>query len=346
MPSPAVQQRRTMKASLQSGPDSRTMRGGTIPGTRQPAFALVTPKAPALPVILAAPHGGRTYPEALWAAMRHPVSSALALEDRLVDRLARESGARTGAAVLTAQAPRAMIDLNRAADEIDWTMVAEGAPGGAGADKENGVGANRAGASRRVRGGLGLVPRRVAGHGEIWRHPLAGAALDARIGQVHAPYHAALGQALAGYRDLFGAVLLLDIHSMPPLKAATTGQAAADYVIGDRFGAAASDRLSAIALRVLSPQARPGQEGLAQAGPCAHNRPYAGGYVLERHADPAGGIHAMQLEISRDLYLDSAYNDAGAGWGGVVDAIVALTRALGEETQRIGDERTLPVAAE
>ncbi len=291
--------------ALQSGSDSRTMRGGTIPGTRQPAFTLVTPKAPALPVILAAPHGGRTYPEALWAAMRQPVSSALALEDRLVDRLARESGTRTGAAVLTAQAPRAMIDLNRAPNEIDWTMVAEGAPGGAGADKANGAGANR-----RVRSGLGLVPRRVAGLGEIWRRPLTGAALDARIGQVHAPYHAALGQTLAEYRDLFGAVLLLDVHSMPPLKSPeagqVAGQAAADYVIGDRFGAAASDRLAAIALRVLSSaQARSGQAGSQQAGPCAHNRPYAGGYVLERHADPAGGIHAMQLEISRDLYLDS-----------------------------------------
>ncbi len=330
-----------MTAALQSGSDSRTLRGGTIPGTRQPAFTLVTPKAPALPVILAAPHGGRTYPEDLWAAMRRPVSSALALEDRLVDRLARQSGTRTGAAVLTAQAPRAMIDLNRAPNEIDWTMVAEGAPGGAGVDKANGAGANGAGANRRVRSGLGLVPRRVAGLGEIWRHPLTGAALDARIGQVHAPYHAALGQTLAAYRDTFGAVLLLDVHSMPPLKPATAGQAAAHYVIGDRFGAAASDRLAAIALRVLSSRAHSGQESL-----CAHNRPYAGGYVLERHADPAGGIHAMQLEISRDLYLDGAHDNAGAGWDGVVDAIVALIRALGEDIRRIGDERTLPVAAE
>ncbi|MGL1733469.1 N-formylglutamate amidohydrolase, partial [Vibrio parahaemolyticus] len=71
--------------------------------------------------------------------------------------------------------------------------------------------------SHRLRSGLGLVPRRIASAGDIWRHRLRSADVDARIAACHRPYHGAIAKALNAARDRFGIAILLDIHSMPPL---------------------------------------------------------------------------------------------------------------------------------
>ena len=91
--------------------------------------------------------------------------------------------------------------------------------------------------SARARGGLGLVPSRIAGAGAIWRLPLARAELDRRIERIHRPYHAALAAALAAAHDRFGAALLLDCHSMPPRGGSEAGEPL--VVFGDRHGASA-----------------------------------------------------------------------------------------------------------
>ena len=306
--------------------DSLSHRGGTIPGTRKPAYTLSVPDGLPTPVILAVPHAGRSYPEELWKRMRKPEWSALRLEDRYVDRIATEVARQTGAALMVAHAPRAMIDLNRDCSDVDWTMVAEGAPSGGRPGNSN----------QRARSGLGLVPRRLPRLGEIWNRPLTGSELDARIGQVHAPYHRALAEALAHCRERWGAALLVDLHSMPPLKKAHPQDRAAQYVIGDRFGASADDRLVAAALRQLA----------SDGAVVAHNRPYAGGFVLDRHASQRGGIHAIQLEICRDLYLDSDHVDPADGLAGVVATVSRLVRVLAGEAADMGRSGQIPLAAE
>lgn len=306
--------------------DSEVRRGGSIPGTRKPAFTFAVPAGFPVPVVLAVPHAGRAYPEELWQQMRRPEWSALRLEDRHVDRLAAAIAQQTGAGLMVAHAPRAMIDLNRASDDVDWTMVAEGAPSPAGATKSN----------YRAKSGLGLVPRRLPGLGEIWSRPLSGSQLDARIGQVHVPYHQTLEQVLAECRDRWGAALLIDLHSMPPLKPAQRDEPAASYVVGDRFGATADQRIVASVLREL-----------ARAGaPIAHNRPYAGGYVLDRHADVGGGIHALQIEVCRSLYLDEDFAEVSSAMRSVAETLAALVRVLAGEIAAIGRCRDLPLAAE
>ena len=307
-------------------PTSGTHEGGCIPGTQDPAFTLHIPERLTLPIVIAAPHGGRHYPPGIDAAMREAEWSQLLLEDRLVDRLAREVAAASGAALLVAHAPRALLDLNRAPDDIDWSMV-QGAPR-----------ANRAAgaANRRSRSGLGLVPRRLPGLGEIWREALTPAALTERIDSIHQPYHGALGGALDQIREQWGAVLLLDLHSMPPLKPRSGQDRAAEFVIGDRFGASCDDLLSATALRHLSAAERR----------VAHNRPYAGGYVLERHGSPRRGIHALQLEVCRTAYLDAGLRDAGPRFPGMVRLLSGLVRALATETAALGADGRMRHAAE
>lgn len=300
--------------------------GGRIPGVESPAFSLgVNPAAP-IPVLIAAPHGGRDYPADLPARMRDSAFSALRLEDRYIDSLAREVARQTGAALLVAHAPRAMIDLNRASDDMDWSMVAEGAP----ASARNSL------ANRRSRSGLGLVPRRLPGLGEIWKERMTRAELRERIEGIHKPYHAALGATLETLRDRWGGALLVDLHSMPPLKPRHPGERTAEFVLGDRFGASCDERIVAAAFRWLAEEGR----GVA------HNRPYAGGYVLERHAAPARGVYALQLEVCRTAYLDVRMESPSGRMAGVAKLIAGLVRELGAETAALARGGGLPLAAE
>lgn len=303
--------------------------GGFIPGDQGgSAFTLTAPRPSAVPILIAVPHAGRAYPGSLLERMRNPGFAALKLEDRYVDRLAERVAAQTGAALLIAHAPRAMIDLNRAIEDIDWDMFARGKP--------DSVGSYTPGL--RARSGLGLIPRRLPGFGELWKRRHDEADLAARIGGIHEPYHSALDTALADLRDRWGAALLLDMHSMPPLGF-QGGVPAPEFVLGDRFGASCHGALMGSCFGYFSEMRR----GVA------HNRPYAGGYVLERHARPQRGIHAFQLEIDRSSYLDSRLAEPGKGFAAMVHLLTGLVQRLAGEVAEIGqlnDSRRWASAAE
>ena len=308
---------------------SLTKTGGQIPGSNgAPAFAMSGPAPSAIPVLIAVPHAGRAYPGSLLERMRNPGFAALRLEDRYVDLLAKEVAKTTGAMLLVANAPRAMIDLNRAADDIDWEMFRPGAP----AD----VGSYTPG--RRARSGLGLIPRRLPGIGELWKRRHDETDLAARIGGIHQPYHAALAEALAALRDRWGAALLLDLHSMPTL-ATRGGQPPPEFVLGDRFGVTCHGSLVGSAFGYFAEMRRA----------AAHNRPYAGGYVLEQHGAPGEGLHALQLEIDRRSYLDSRLAEPGRGFAAMAHLLTGLVRCLAAEVAalgQIGDAQRWQEAAE
>ncbi len=295
--------------------DSEGLDGGEIPGADgAPAFRLSGPEPSSIPVMIAVPHAGRTYPGTLLERMRNPGFAALRLEDRLVDRLAEEIAARTGASLLVARAPRAMLDLNRAADDVDWDMFGRGAPPDVGRYTPG-----------RARSGLGLIPRRLPGLGELWKRRHDEAELAARIAGIHQPYHACLAETLAGLRDRWGAALLIDLHSMPPL-ALRGGQPTPEFVLGDRFGSTCHGVLVGSMFNYFAEKRRT----------TAHNRPYAGGYVLERHADPARGIHAVQLEVDRRSYLDGRLSELGPGFSGVLELLSGLVQRLAAEAALLG----------
>jgi len=303
-----------MAASFPPPGDSPHRAGGEIPGSGLAAFTLRHSAVSTLPVLIAVPHAGRAYPSGIIERMRHPAYSSLRLEDRFADRLAEAVAEATGATLLVAEAPRAMIDLNRSVDDVDWEMF-----GGIPAD----VGSYTPG--RRVRSGLGLIPRRLPGLGELWNRRHDRAELAQRIAGIHEPYHTCLGAALEELRARWGAALLLDLHSMPPLPA-SGGRASAQFVIGDRFGASCHGALVAAGFACF---ARAGRMA-------AHNRPYAGGYVLERHAAPRRGIYAMQVEVDRSVYLDSRLTEPGPGFAETVALLVGLVRQLAQEVSALG----------
>jgi N-formylglutamate amidohydrolase len=305
-----------MSGTASNTPDSHWSTGGQIPGSAGGhAFTLSGPVPSTIPVLIAVPHAGRAYPGSLLERMRNPGFAALRLEDRYVDLIAEKVAAETGATLLIAHAPRAMVDLNRAADDVDWDMFDMGAPPDVGSYTPG----------RRARSGLGLVPRRLPGIGELWKRRHDAQDLSARITGVHEPYHASLAEALAGLRDRWGAALLLDMHSMPPLSL-RGGQAPPEFVLGDRFGTSCHGSLVGSVFTYFAEMRRG----------AAHNRPYSGGYVLERHAAPAEGLHALQLEIDRSAYLDSRLSEPGKGFAAMAHLLAGLVNRLAAEVATLG----------
>lgn len=276
-----------------------------------PSFQIVGETPPASPVVLSVPHAGRDYPLPLRAALRAPVTALTALEDRYVDVLARE--ARGAETLLIQGAARAWIDLNRAEHERD-PLLDEGARSGH--------------QSAKVRAGLGLVPRRTAQAGDLWRRRFGDDEIAARIAAAHRPYHQALADQLAAARARHGVAVLVDIHSMPPLGAGRAG-----LVLGDRFGRSAAARF----VHRVEEVARATGAGVAL------NTPYAGGYVLERHGRPRAGVHAIQLEVDRSLYLDARLDQPGSGMARAARWLRAMLDALADEALAGPD---LAVAAE
>jgi N-formylglutamate amidohydrolase len=270
---------------------------------RQPPFRRLGPQQPGSPVVLSVPHAGRAYSEDLLAAARLPRRKLESLEDRLVDRLVWRAVA-AGAAAIVADAPRAEIDLNRDERELDPALV---------------VPRPRAAAwfqSARTRGGLGLVPDRIAGAGPIWRQRLSADELGRRVETIHRPYHEAVDAALMAARQRFGIAILLDCHSMPP-----RGGGDAAIVLGDRHGVSIGPELSEAAERAVR------EAGFA----VARNAPYAGGHITDRHGRPAEGVHALQIEIDRAAYLGPDLRTPGTGFDAVSRLIAAVAEALARQ---------------
>jgi N-formylglutamate amidohydrolase len=269
---------------------------------------------PISPVVISVPHAGRVYPLEMADKVRLPLDRLRPLEDRHADLLADQARMR-GIATLIAQTPRSWIDLNRSEGDHDPLLVA--LPPGV-----------RAGSGPKVRAGLGLVPRRLARGGDIWRSSLSLAEVESRIERVHQPWHQALNALILEARRAFGSAILIDLHSMPT----PAGADAPQIVVGDLFGRSASGRLTQCALSVVE----------SQGFRAALNAPYAGGYILERHGRPALGIHALQIEVDRALYLDFAHDRPTAKVAHVQQLVVKLADALASELL----SAPLPLAAE
>lgn len=272
------------------------------------------------PVVLSVPHAGRAYPA--WVGDRARIAPARLrqLEDRHADALISPL-VDAGAPALIAHVPRALIDLNRDERDIDRRAVRDMPHGWPVIE------------SAKQRGGLGLFPRTLPHVGDIWAGPTGWDDARARIAQVHRPYHAKLAEMMDITCAERGVGVILDIHSMPPLDPARHEGHPPDIVIGDRFGTSCDPRLSSIALAVAA------GHGLN----AALNHPYAGSYLIERHSDPVRARHAMQVEVSRALYLDAGFDrTVAAGLERVQRFLCALFDALHIEL----DDRGTALAAE
>lgn len=286
---------------------------------RQPAdskagFDRYGPAISASPVILSVPHAGRDYPPELLAHARVRPEVLRRLEDRWADLLVQPLIER-GFTVLVSRSARALIDLNRHEREIDPAMVS-GIPSGQSLQT-----------SVKLRGGLGLLPRRLPGQPDLWRGPFTWADVSDRIETIHRPYHAAVTQLMRAARRAHGHAILIDLHSMPPLPPAAPGVAAPALVLGDRFGRSASGRLMQLAADLAQ----------AHGFGSAQNHPYAGDHMIDRHGRPDRDMHAIQIEIDRSYYLDVTLDRPGPGLEPMQAYVTRLAQAMAVELPRADD---------
>ena len=265
-------------------------------------YHIIGPADPATPVMLASPHSGREYPAAFLAQSRLSLNQLRRAEDAYVDDLL--AGVVTlGVPLIAARYGRAYLDLNRDADEIDPAMIADALPPSAGQ------------ASDRVAAGLGVVPRIAAQGLDIYSSRLRLAEVESRVGALHRPYHDAVAAMLARARARHGYAVLLDCHSMPTPPGAA---AAPQFVLGDLHGRNAAPQLVEMLAATIA----------AAGYRVARNAPYAGGYTTLHHANPAGGVHVVQVEVDRALYMDQARLARHNGFAAVAATLKRLVETL------------------
>lgn len=264
------------------------------------------------PVILASPHSGRDYPPAFLAQTRLTIAQLRRVEDAYVDELLADA-VSAGAQLAAARYGRSFLDLNRAADELDRTMFTDSPI------------PSRSQPNERVAAGLGILPR-LAAHGlEIYGGRLQIAEAEARIAAVHQPWHALLDRLTTEAVLRHGHVVLLDCHSMPTLGA-PHGTTAPEFVLGDLHGRSAAPVLVAAIERSLT----------LDGWRVARNEPYAGGYTTARHGRPAVGIHTVQIEIDRALYMDPARLAPHAGFNRIAATLRRIVEMLLRDSQTLG----------
>jgi N-formylglutamate deformylase len=251
-----------------------------VPTDRSP-FTLARPPAQhrRVPLVFASPHSGSDYPPDFVAGARLDALALRRSEDSFVDELFA-AAPDFGAPLLAATFPRVYCDVNREPWELDPGMFDGPLPPWVNS------------ASPRVGAGLGTIARVVATGEPVYRHKLAFAEAEERIRRCWEPYHAALAGLIAETRAEFGFCLLIDCHSMPAHPA--HGSNPPDMVLGDAHGTACAPRFT----RVV-------EEALARQGyRLRRNDPYAGGYVTRHYGRPREGVHALQIELARALYMD------------------------------------------
>jgi N-formylglutamate amidohydrolase len=253
------------------------------------AFDIIEPDAVVSPLVFSSPHSGRIYPARFLAATPLDAATLRRSEDAYVDDLFA-SAPSIGAPLLRARFPRAYLDLNREPYELDPRLFDGALPAFANAR------------SLRVAAGLGTIPRVVADAREIYEVRLSLEEGLRRIDSLYKPYHSALRGLMERAAARFGVAVLIDCHSMPstgardPVLAARGDKRRIDFVIGDRYGASASTGLVDIV-----------EDRLRGRGyHVMRNRPYAGGFITEHYGKPAAGWHALQIEVSRGLYMDES----------------------------------------
>ncbi len=281
-------------------------------------FKIHRPDEQRVPFVFASPHSGRLYPAGFVAESRLDPLSLRRSEDAYADVLFGHAVA-LGAPMIAARFPRAFLDVNRAASELDPAMF------------EGTLNVRIDASNARVNAGLGVIPRIVRDGADIYRRKLASSEAEERIARLHAPYHAALARLIDDTRRRFGIAILIDCHSMP--SAATVP----DIVLGDRFGASALPLVTRLA-----------ESAFENTGfTVARNAPYAGGHTTHLYGLPESGVHALQIEVNRALYLDERTIELNSDFPRIqarVDA--ALAEFTGSKLDRLGLGDVPPLAAE
>ena len=291
-----------------------------------PLMRILRPAMSRIPFVFNSPHSGRFYDNNFLNAAKLDPLTLRRSEDFMVDELFA-SVVPLGAPMLVADFPRAWLDVNREPYELDPHMF----------DGELPPFANTK--SARVAGGLGTIARIVSETDEIYGSKLPVAEALSRIQNHYLPYHAALRGLMAEAIVEFGHAILVDCHSMPSSSLSNTNfnqvRLRADFVLGDRYGSACSPSITNAAA-----------EFLRDLGYRVEiNKPYAGGFITEHYGRPQNGLHAIQIEINRALYMNEETVTKSENFDQLARDLSIFTSRL-VSIPELGLKGDIPLAAE
>ena len=280
-----------------------------------PPFLIDHPDAQSVPLVFASPHSGRDYPADFVAGARLDPVSLRRSEDGFVDDLFA-AAPEFGAPLLRATFPRAFIDANREPFELDQGMFSDKLPGYVNTD------------SSRVAAGLGTIARVVSSGQDIYPRKLTFSEAAERIHAYYRPYHKALETLIHETRERFGYAVVVDCHSMPSIGGPLDpdiGRGRADFVVGDCFGSTCAPYITDEIECTIA--------GFGYA--VARNKPFAGGFTTRHYGRPRDGVHTVQIEINRALYMNEVQIEKNAGFDRVAkqmtDVIVALAQLTAQD---------------
>jgi N-formylglutamate amidohydrolase len=272
-----------------------------------PPFEILEPADYAGPVLFNSPHSGSTYPRGFLAASRLDIATLRRSEDSFVDDLFF-GVVRRGYPLMRAHFPRCFVDVNREPYELDPRMFEGRLPSFANTR------------SMRVAGGLGTVARVVGDAQEIYDQRIPVDEALTRIEALYKPYHRALRRLFSRLHRDFGAAVLVDCHSMPSSAGHKDERPRPEFVLGDRYGTSC--------VGVVSETVEETLRGLGYG--VSRNKPYAGGFITEHYGNPAAGLHSVQLEINRGLYMDEKRYQRSKHFPRLAADLETLARRLGE----------------
>jgi N-formylglutamate amidohydrolase len=263
----------------------------TVSDEFAPPFDVIEPDHWRGPVVFNSPHSGSIYPRSFLLAARLDHATLRRSEDSFVDELIAGVVPR-GYPMMRAHFPRCYVDVNREPYELDPRMFDGRLPSFANTR------------SMRVAGGLGTVARVVGDAQEIYDQRISVDDALRRIESLYKPYHRTLRKLFTRVHSDFGAAVLIDCHSMPSATGSRDDRPRADVVIGDRYGTSCVPVVAETTERLL--------RSLGYS--VSRNKPYAGGFITEHYGNPAAGLHAVQIELNRALYMDERSHERIAGF--------------------------------
>ena len=276
-----------------------------LDGESSPPFEIVEPAAWRAPIIFNSPHSGSLYPQDFVAASRIDLAALRRSEDSFMDELIGDLSGR-GFPVVRVNFPRSYVDVNREPYELDPRMFTGRLPSFANTR------------SMRVAGGLGTIPRVVGDGQEIYRERLSVDDALTRIEALYKPYHRALRRLINKAHQNFGTVVVVDCHSMPSIGVSRDEPRRPDVVIGDRYGTSCAPLIPDMVEETMR----------ALGYSVGRNKPYAGGFITEHYGNPASGLHAVQLELNRAIYMDERRRERSPGFAQVAADFAILADAL------------------
>ena len=236
------------------------------------SYNVIQPKAEKVPFVLSVPHRGTEFPDELKNNYVPELQKILDDTDFYLEKL-YDFAPELGITTIYAKYSRWVIDLNR--DAGDKPLYDDG---------------------RII---TALCPTTDFFGRDVYavkKFEPDDAEVKRRLENYYRPYHRKIDEIIDELKTEFGEVLFWDAHSIRRKVETIRCEPFPDFILGDDDGKTADRKFIEIVLEFLG----------KSDWQINHNDPFKGGFLTRTKGNPQNNVHALQLEMSKDLYMDAA----------------------------------------